>query len=444
MKPTEYRLKTYINQDLKVFSNLDNVRSIPSIIDGLKDSQRKAVYGLFKHGTGEIKVAQLGSYAAMITNYLHGEGSMCDTIVGLAQRFPGANNINLFEPVGQFGSILSPGASAPRYIYTKPSPHLRKMFRREDDLILNPKIEEGECLEPESYYPVLPLWLVNGSVGIGTGHSVKIMPRSPKLVADLIGKLVTGTAVRQDTIDKAMTPYFEGWKGKVVKGASDSQWELHGIIEQVNTTTLRVTELPVSYDVDKFKSILIDLMDKGVVKNYDNNSTEEGFDFEISVPREVGKKNIEELKSIFKIVSKVGENVTLWNSNGVLERFENVYDALLHFIEFRKGMYEVRKGAQLEQMKDELGWLRAKIKFLMYWNTQMKDPHKKPKSELRAELTKVVDDQYLDRLLSLQISSLTMESVKEAEDSVTKVLTSVAELEKKTADDLYRDDLKDL
>lgn len=441
---TEYRLKDFINNDLKIFSNADNVRSIPSIIDGLKDSQRKAVYGMFTHGTSEIKVAQLGSHCAKVTAYQHGEESMCDTIVGLTQDFPGSNNVNIFTPIGQFGSILSSEASAVRYIYTKQSPFLRKYLHKHDDLILESRYEEGQAMEPWNYFPVIPFWLVNGAQGIGTGHASKIMPRDPKKIADLMKKLLSGVAVQQRTIDAAMTPFFGNWGGVVVKGDSDTQWELHGKIQKVNSTTLKVTHLPITYNVDKFKEILIKLMDDNKVKDFDNNSSEEGFEFTITVPREIARKEEAELKTLFKLVAKVGENVTLWNTAANLQRFDNAYAAMLAFIEFRKTMYTVRKEKLLESLAEELNWNMNRVKFITYWNTSLKDPHKKKRVDLEAEFSTVVDIKYIDRLLSLQISSLTMEKVEEATQAASMVAGEISKLESMTADDLYIRDLDSL
>lgn len=440
----EYRLGTFINNELKEFSNHDNVRSIPSLIDGFKDAQRKAVYGLFKHGNSEVKVAQLGSFAALSSHYNHGESSMCDTIVGLAQRYPGANNANLFEPIGQFGSILSPDSAAHRYIYTKPSANLRKYIRKEDDLLLEHRDDEGTKLEPESYFPVLPMWIVNGVVGIGTGHSVRILPRDPSSVADLVSKMAQGVSVQQKTVDRALTPVFHGWKGDVVSTGTKGQWELHGKFEIVNSTTIRVTELPVTYDLDKYKGILIGLMDSGVVKDYDNDSDDDSFNFVITVPREVTKRTELELMNLFKLTVKVTENVTLWDVNKKLRRFEDVYTALQEFVQYRLGIYEIRKELQLEAYDDELAWLRNKIQFITYWNTKLKDPHKKTKDVLKAELSKAIDEKFFDRLMALQIASLTMEKIVELEKEVAALEATRAKLEAETTVSLYSSDLKEI
>lgn len=439
----DYRLKDFINTELREFSNYDNVRSIPSIIDGFKDSQRKAIFGAMTNGTGEIKLAQLSGIAALKTSYHHGEGSMGETLVGLAQNFPGSNNANLLEPIGQFGSILSPEAAAHRYIYTKPSKFLRQYIRKEDDPILKFREEEGQTLEPISYYPILPMWIVNGVVGIGTGHSVKILSRDPKKVASLVSKMVSGVSVQQKTIEAAMTPHFNGWGGEVVS-LGESSFELRGKLEVVNTTTIRIQTLPIGYDVDKYKGILIKLMDEGVVKDFDNNSTENGFDFLVTVPREVSRRDPETLHSLFKLSARVTENVTLWDTSGKLRRYTNVFEALQEFVEYRKGVYEVRKSKQLEILSEELGWLKNKIAFITYWNQKLKDPHKKTKEELRSELGKVIDEKYFDRLLALQIRSLTMEAVRELEKQVSDLTGERDTLEKTTTESMFVWDLKDI
>jgi DNA topoisomerase-2 len=376
------------------------------------------------------------------THYSHGEGSMAETIVGLAQNFPGSNNINLLEPIGQFGSILNGQSASPRYIYTKPSKFMRKMLRVEDDLILEHRVEEGVNLEPVNYFPILPLWLVNGVVGIGTGHSVKILPRDPKKISDLISKLAQGIAPQQKTIDDALLPYFGDWKGKVTKGDSDTQWEMTGVLEVVNTTTLRITELPVTYGVNRYKDILIGLMDKNIVKDFDNKSNEESFDFVVTIPREVGRKSLTELINIFKLVTKVGENVTLWNSKGALQRYESVYEALKEFVEFRLSKYTERKEKQLDEYQTEIDWLTAKYKFIEYWNTKLKDPHKKSEEELTELLSKVIDVKYVDRLLSLQISSLTMKKIDELKAQIEALKEKVNVLTSTSIETLYVTDLK--
>jgi DNA topoisomerase-2 len=441
----QIKLKTFIDTELKTFSNEDNVRSIPSIIDGFKDSQRKAVYGLLRSGGKEIKLSQLASQAALWTHYTHGDDGLAGAIVGMAQTFPGTNNINLFEPIGQFGSRISPRPSASRYIYTKPTPYLRTIIRKEDDGILVPRTEEGYEYEPINYFPTIPLWLVNGVSGIGTGHSVEILPRNPKKVIQLITKLLDGKPMTKAQMDKYLVPSFGDWSGTVEAGETDRQWVLTGKLTAINTTKLLVTELPIGYDVAKFKKILIALMDKGVVKDYDANCTEEAYEFTVTVPRETTSKySIEELYKLFKLVVRVSDNVTLWDTQGKLRPYDTVADALIEFVEFQKTKYAKSKQNQLDELQTEINWLNARITFTNYWNNKLKNPHKKSREELTTELSGVVDPSYIDRLMGLQISSLTMEKIQELQKQTEQLVSKYDTLTKTSIEQLYKNDLGEI
>jgi len=438
------KLKEFFDTEFKTFSNLDNVRSIPSVIDGLKDSQRKAVYGMLQNGQSEIKVAQAAGKYSLITHYNHGENSMADTIVGLAQNYPGSNNINLFEPIGQFGSILSSEASSPRYIYTKPSQHLRQYIRPEDDCILEHRYEDGDKAEPLSFYPLLPMWLVNGALGIGTGHSVKILPRDPDNMIALLERIISQDKIQQRTIDRLMMPHYVGWKGEVVRGDEDGKYELHGVLEVVNTTTIRITELPVGYGVDKFKSILVDLMDKGSVKDFDNNSTELGFDFTVKVSREVGKKSHEDLMKMFKLVTRQSENVTLWDVDDKLRQFANAYDAFKQFVSHRLERYETRRLKQLSLLEDDLDFLRNKKLFILEWNS-LPNPGKMKTADIADHMQrKGVKSEYMDRLMSLRISSLTLDQISDLEKLIKKKKGEVDFLNTTTPKDMYLKDIEQI
>lgn len=128
----------FVDNELIHFSNANNIRALPSVIDGLKPSQRKVLYACFKRNLkDEVKVAQLAGYCAEHTAYHHGEASLHSTIIGMAQDFVGSNNINLLTPSGQFGTRLMGGsdAASPRYIFTHLSPLARLLFPDVDDMV---------------------------------------------------------------------------------------------------------------------------------------------------------------------------------------------------------------------------------------------------------------------------------------------------------------------
>jgi DNA topoisomerase-2 len=191
----EIPLDDFINKELILFSMADNMRSIPCVVDGFKPGQRKILFSCFKRNLkSEIKVAQLAGYVSEHSAYHHGEVSLCMTIVNMAQNFIGSNNLNLLQPLGQFGTRLQGGkdAASPRYIFTNLSSLARTIFHPDDDPILKYLNDDGQSIEPEWYIPILPMILVNGGEGIGTGWSTAIPNYNPKDIVDNIYRLMRG------------------------------------------------------------------------------------------------------------------------------------------------------------------------------------------------------------------------------------------------------------
>lgn len=231
----------FMNSAFKEFSLYDNVRSIPSITDGFKNSQRKAIYGMLLRGenSSELQIERLAAQIAAATDYHHGTGSMEGTLVGLANDFAGSNNMNLLVPSGQFGSRLSKDAASGRYIFTKMHDNFRKMFKKEDDLILEHHFVNGEKIEPKQFIPLLPMVLINGAQGTGTGHACVILNYHPNDVKNVVLSILNGK--KYDPI----IPWFRGFNGTVER--NNLQTVITGKLEVINTTTIKITELPIGF-----------------------------------------------------------------------------------------------------------------------------------------------------------------------------------------------------
>jgi DNA topoisomerase-2 len=202
----------FINREFILFSNSDNARSIPHVMDGFKPSQRKVLYACFKRKLkDEIKVAQLAGYIGEHSAYHHGEASLHGAIINMAQSFCGSNNVNLLSPCGQFGTRRMGGkdAASPRYIFTKLEKITRAIFHPDDDALLNYLFDDGMSIEPEFYMPVIPMILVNGSDGIGTGWSSSVNNYDPRLIIANIRHMINGEAF------EPMAPSYSGFTGEV-------------------------------------------------------------------------------------------------------------------------------------------------------------------------------------------------------------------------------------
>ena len=403
---------------VREFSIYNNKRMIPSVVDGFKPSQRKVIYGTLKKSPGidhdkGIKVAQLANYIAEITDYHHGEGSLSGAIIGMAQNFPGSNNLNYLKPIGQFGSRLSPSAGADRYIFTDIMPIFRKLFPKEDDLILISEEEDGEQIEPKYYLPILPNVLINGSDGMATGHATYILQYNPE---DL--KKYTLNVLKEKKQNVKLVPWWRGYTGTVTRGAT-GQVTITGKLEKLNTTTVKITELPIAIWEDDYKEFLIDLEEKGYVKNFKSDSSESGWDWTITVPREVGYKDEEELYKLFKLTSRQTENFTVWLPTGKLKNFATAEELCDYFIGFRLTKYEERRLAKIKELTEILVELNERLRFIKFYIANSDKVAKKTKAELT---TLLIEEGFklIDRLLEIKIYNLTKDQIEKLENDIVE------------------------
>jgi DNA topoisomerase-2 len=429
----------FFNTAFKEFSLYDNVRSIPLLTDGLKPAQRKAVYGTFLRGenAGLLNVERLSAAVAASTDYHHGIGSLTSTIIGLANDYPGSNNMNLFVPEGQFGSRLTSEAAAPRYIETKLSTFFRALFPKADDAILVHNETDGEKIEPKTYLPILPLSLINGAQGTGTGHACVIMAYNPKEIAAACLNVLAGKKLKPGTL----TPWYNGFSGNITRNPETGQVVITGKLQVVNSTTIKVTELPVGVYLDQYKSHLNKMEDAELIKDWEDRSTEDGFDFTITVPRSLTALPEEELYKKFKLISRDTENLTLWDVDGVLKRFDSVEAIVEAFVPWRLSQYEVRRQKLIADAKESIHWSSMKIRFINFYlkNTVLfKNTGKKELIEL---LIKNEFNEY-DRLLSMALWNLTKDKIKELEDELDEFRKQLASLEEDTAKAMYSRELK--
>ena len=429
-------LAKFMNSAFKEFSLYDNVRSIPSICDGFKNSQRKAAYGMLLRGenAGEIQVERVAAQIAAATDYHHGVSSLEGTIVGLANDYVGTNNINLFVPSGQFGSRLTKESAASRYIFTKLHENFRRLFKKEDDLILEHHFTNGEKIEPKQFIPLLPIVLLNGAQGTGTGHACVILNYNPNDVKQAVLDTLAGKKV------KPLVPWYRGFTGTIAR--NEAQTVITGKLQVVNTTTIKITELPVGVYLDSYKATLEKLIDNGFIKDYEDNSTEAGFDFVVNCPRSTTMLDEATLYQKFKLISRDTENLTLWDTDGVLKRYDNVEQIIAEFVEWRVGKYEVRRQKLIELTKDEIAWLSEKIRFINFY---LKN-HQKFRNTAKKELIELLLENKFERyseLLSMPIWALTKEKIEELEATLQYAKDRLAELEADTASKMYQRELKE-
>ncbi|KAM0563559.1 hypothetical protein ACHAPJ_001283 [Fusarium lateritium] len=345
----------FINRELILFSMADNMRSIPSVLDGFKPGQRKVIYACFKRNlTKDKKVVELAGYVSEQTAYHHGEMSLQQTIIGLAQNFVGSNNINCLEPSGNFGSRLAGGsdAASPRYTFTRLSPFARKIFSPMDEPNLLHHYEDGKKIEPMVYAPILPMVLVNGADGIGTGWSTSIPNYHPAdIVANLRHRMGrVDDKVLEERPFETMTPWFRGWKG-TPEAAGPDRYKFNGVAypNEQRDNEVVITELPIRMWTDDFKARLEKVI-SGVdgptwIKDYKEFNDHSTVHFEIAVDeKHMGKVLEEGVLERFKLNKQVAtSNLVAFDSRGQIRKYEKVEDIMEEFYHYRLDMYTERK-----------------------------------------------------------------------------------------------------
>lgn len=385
---TEIPISDFINKELILFSLADNIRSIPNVLDGFKPGQRKVLYGCFKRKMStDIKVARLAPFVAEQTSYHHGETALAQTIIGLAQNFVGSNNINLLKPNGAFGTRATGGkdAAAARYLYTELSKITRKIFHPSDDPLFKYLQEDEATIEPEWYLPILPMILVNGAEGIGTGWSTNIPPFNPLDIFKNLKHLMRNEPMEE------MHPWFKGWGGTLEK--LDSQrYRMYGKIEQTGPTTLEITELPARTWTSTIKEyLLLGLSGTEKMKPWIKDMEEQHSDT-IKFIIKLTQEEMDKTRKIgfferFKLTSSINlNNMVAFSPSNKIKKYENVGEILEEFYYTRLEYYQKRKDYMTNRLQWEVEKLSHQVRFIkMIIENSLKvtnKPHKQILGEL--------------------------------------------------------------
>ena len=482
----EVTYKEFIDKELIHFSKYDCDRSIPNLMDGLKISQRKILFSGFKKNLkNEIKVAQFSGYVSEHAGYHHGEASLNGAIVNMAQNYVGSNNINLFNPNGQFGTRLAPSgkdSASERYIFTQLNSLTRLIFPEIDDKILTYLDDDGQIVEPIYYAPIIPMILVNGSKGIGTGFSTDIMCHNPLEIIAYIKNKLNAT-----NLELTVNPYYEGFKGEIIK-ITESKYLIKGVYS-VSGNKVHVTELPVGFATDDYKQYLEELIEnnktggkknddtketkdkekekkekekekkekkeskKISIKDYNDMSTDCIVDFEIvfapGIIDELLNNKLDdhtnELEKVLKLyTTQSTTNIHAFDSQERLKKYNKVESMIDDYYITRMELYVVRKTHQLNQLSDELVVLSNKARYIQETLTDVIDLRKKSKDEINTMLQQMkfqkIDDDFR-YLVKMPMDSVSIENVERLLRDKSDKEALYKTLEKKSIETIWNEEL---
>ena len=457
---TKISIADFINKDLIHFSNYDNHRSIPSVIDGLKPTQRKILYtGLNFLGKEEIKVSQFSGLASQKTDYHHGEQSIVSTVVGMAQDFVGSNNCNLFLPNGNFGTRIAGGKdkSSERYIYTNLSEIARYIFDKKDDNLLKYVDSDGQKVEPEYYVPCIPMILVNGTTGIGTGFSTEVLPHKIEDIVEAIKCKLNNKKVNK------LKPWYRLFNGEI-KEETDRKYVTYGKYDfNDKNNTINITELPVGMWGENYKEFIeksiIDKsaskveMKKQFIKNYTNQSSDflvnYKLEFDKTMYNKLKKMNKKELYKKLKLTSNLSEtNMYLFDKNNQIKKFKNTNEILDHYYEVRLEYYNLRKKNIIDMLEKRVKELKNKVRFIRKVKAKQIDVLDTTDDKLEKDLEKNKFDKLkegdkltYDYLTKIAIRMLTLENANKMEKEYKLLAKELEDIKNKTIKTMWEEEL---
>ena len=440
---TEKTITEFLSVEYKDFAMYSiEGRAIPSCIDGFKPSQRKVIHvanQIWKTGNEKVlKIFQLSGKVASDVFYHHGDASLNSAIINMAQKFK--NNAPLLEEDGQFGSLRSPQAGAPRYIGTKLSDNFRLMYKDFD--LLNYKEEEGEKIEPEFFLPIIPTVLINGSSGIAVGFATNILNRDVKSVTDSCIKVLTEKKIEE------IAPSLREFTGDFVQDTENhKRWIIRGKIERLNTSTVKITELPPSMTFEKYEDLLDKLCETKEIVSYDDNC-KDSIEYIIKFTRsDLEKATDEKLIKMFKLEEASTEIFSTLDENGKLKIFETTSEIIEYFVAFRLSYYHKRKEFMLAKMNHDLKILSNRGRFIKAILDEKLKINNVSKALIIEGIVEMnldkIDDSY-DYLLRMPIYSLTKELFEKLKEDFTTKKGEIKKLEETDPKDMYLDDLNDL
>ena len=449
----------FIHKEFKHFSNADNDRSIPSIVDGLKESQRKVLFGAFKRNlVHECKVSQVSGYISEHSCYHHGEMSLNQTIIGMAQNFVGSNNIHLLMPNGQFGTRLKGGkdSASPRYIFTALNPITRAIFPQEDDNVLKYLEDDGTSIEPSFYVPIIPMILVNGAKGIGTGYSTDILCYNPREIIAYMKATLLQTPSEFEFI-----PYYEGFRGTIEK--HDKKFMVKGIYNILGKDKIEVRELPVGTWTDDYKELLEGLAettDKNgnkitpIVKDYSDLCKDTDVHFVITLNRgkldellQHDKDGNSMLEKVFKLYStQTTSNMHVFDENGNLVKYARVNEMIDDFMKVRFKTYVQRKEYVIGKLEEQILFLENRVNYLNEVIAGTIDLNRKKEAQIISILedkgySKLGENKDYKYLTQMYMDSVSEENIEKKEKDLKQKKEMLEEVIATTIEEMWLKEL---
>ena len=408
----EYRL-------YQIYTLMD--RAIPYLQDGLKPGQRRILYTLWKNqGRGLIKVS--AATGMVLTLHPHGPASIESAIVNMAQDYTFSNNYPLIDKKGYFGERMEPSPAAGRYIECRIGEVAKiLLFDDMNQVEMIPNFDET-TVEPAALLPKLPIMLLNGAEGIGTGFSSVIPSFHHKDIANsMIQYLETGRP-------KKLKPYVRHYGEKIL--IENNKFVFNMGFTEIDDK-IYITELPRGYDSAKTYRYLSKFIEKDFLKDFIDSSVGNYVKIELIFKRGT-RPTLEEVANEMGTSSAITPNYTLISERGV-RIFEKPEEIVEIFTEQRRAVVKRRYELLCEEYGAKIRQNNEIIKFI-----KNKEYEVATKSKNRKSFVEYLDKKkyvYNEYLADMPIYRMTKEEVARRKLMVEEDTAKLKEFEKIAASD---------
>lgn len=437
MSTVQRTITDIIDTEYKAFAMYTlEARAIPSVVDGLKPVQRKIVYAMLTDYPGKkVKISDISGISKF--NYHHGESSAAGAAINMGSAW--MNNVPILEGHGNFGSRLVQEAAAPRYIYASLSKVFQKVFIDEE---VAPKAFDEENPEPAFYLPIVPWVLINGIDGLSVGFRTAILPRSIVDVSLAVAKYIKNPEKFLKD-DAPIPPTFPSFTGEVIP-VNEKSWKTRGKISYIGKNYFEITELPIGYDREKYIILLNEMVDKDLIRDYDDNCSKDGFGFKIKVS--LAQKDAIE-KDPFKYFSlerSHSEILTTLGIDGKLKIFESVAQLIAYFVDYRLIKFRDKIDYDIRKKEDESNFLKDKIKFIRAVIQNRIDFRKTTKQELIDIQNQITENEYGKKFLNIPLYECTSDAVETLNERLEEASIELVRLKKLDEKNIFLESLNGL
>ena len=438
-----YPISMVANNEWKSFAMYTvEARAIPNMIDGLKPVHRFYLYSSIKNSKKEFK--KVSAISGIISEYGYNHGESSAAGAGQLMAAEWNNNIRLIEGRGSFGTRLIQEAGAPRYVYTRLHENFNKYIK---DIELSPVHEDPEHEPPKFYLPTIPLVLTIGMKGIATGFATNILPRDPESIIESCKEYV-----KTGKIAKRLKIKFPDFEGNVEYNSVENKYYVMGIYQRKGKQGLSITEVPYGFDRESYVKVLNTLEDNGEIISYEDLCDKNGFRFEVKLKTQTSAKwSDKKLMAKFKLEKPLTENLTVIGPDGKLVEFDDARDLVASFCDYRLGILQKRIDLRISDCEEKLRWLNVKMNFIQ----AVLDEKIIFKNKKKADVLKQISGELLqhnheyfkedgDRLLRINIMSLTDEMVKDLAKEIKESKKDLTFWKKTTPNDQFVSDIESI